>query len=134
MINEYGIKKLKYDFMGYRLEKGDRYSFHHLIIPSKESKNLEHKGILEWNGAILCSNTSHPYLHVIENYEYEMFLYITSEMIDMNIKGRLDIRNLNNIDTILKEFEAKYRGVKSKKGNLIVLPKYEKRLILQKDI
>lgn len=135
MINEYGLKKHKCDFMGYKLEKGDTYSFHHLIIPKSICKELKisNNGICKDNGAILCSNTSHPYLHIIENYEYEMFLAITSEMIDMNIKGQLDIRNLVNIHTILEEFEAKYRGEKSKKGHLIVLPKFEKRLILKKE-
>ena len=92
MINEFKIKQLGYDFMGYSLQKGDIYTFHHLIIPRRHGGSYSRD-----NGAILFS-TPHSYLHVIEVYDYDRFTAITSEMIDMNIKGYLDVNNLIYID------------------------------------
>ena len=89
--------------MGYMMGPEDFYSFHHLIIPSCK------KGpYIESNGAILFGNSSHPYLHVIENIDYDMFLAITSELIDELIKGYLDKDNLLRIRDILNSFEREY--------------------------
>lgn len=105
--------------MGYSLEKGDIYTFHHLIVPKRNDGPME-----MWNGAILCGKSSHPYLHLIECYDYNAFSYLTSEMKDMNIKGFLDPVNLMNIDNILLEFEDKYKGRKSKKGKVLIKDSY----------
>ena len=89
MINEYGMKEMGHDFMGYALQKGDIYTYHHLIVPRRNGGPITVQ-----NGAILCGKTAHPYLHLIEYYDYDRFLAITSEMIDQNIKGHLDIDNI----------------------------------------
>lgn len=127
MINEYGMKELGHDFMGYSLQKGDIYTFHHLIVPRRNGG-----AITVQNGAILCGKSSHPYLHTIENYDYDMFLAITSEMIDENIKGFLDKKNLIYIHDILESFEREYSGKRSKKGKEIIKPEYTKRLDFKK--
>ena len=62
----------------------------------------------KWNGSILCGKTSHPYLHVIEEKDYDMFCSITSEMIDMNMRGCLSEYNLRKIDDILCQFEREH--------------------------
>lgn len=123
MIKEFNINKLGYDFMGYSLKKGDIYTFHHLIIPNRYGGKYE-----RWNGAILCGETSHPYLHLIESKDYDMFTYITSEMIDMNIKGYLDIDNIRRIHDLLKQFEIEYAGVKGKKGKRLIKWDYKERI------
>lgn len=126
MINEFKIQELGYDFMGYRLQKGDIYTFHHLLVPNRQNGPYE-----RWNGSILCGRTSHPYLHVIEAKEYEIFCYLTSEMVDMNIKGYLDIENLRRINELLREFESHYKGRTTKKGRLLIKESYIKdRVIL----
>lgn len=125
MIREFNINKLGYDFMGYSLKKGDIYTFHHLIIPARNGGKYE-----KWNGAILCGNTSHPYLHLIESKDYDMFTDITSEMIDMNIKGYLDIDNLRHIHDILKQFEIEYADAKGKKGKALIKRDYRERIKL----
>ena len=38
MINDFKIKQLGYDFMGYRFNKSIDLSFHHLIIPHRDCK------------------------------------------------------------------------------------------------
>lgn len=122
MINEFKIKELEHDFMGYSLQKGDIYTFHHLIIPNR------HGGpYARWNGAILCS-TPHQYLHTIEAIDDKYFGYISSEMIDMNIKGFLDERNIDAIHDILCEFEDRYKNKYSKKGRRLIKPEYLHRV------
>ncbi len=124
MINEFKIKQLGYDFMGYKLQKGDIYTFHHLIIPNRYGGQYA-----RWNGAILFS-TPHQYLHLIEAKDYDMFCYLTSEMIDMNIKGFLDSSNLRKIDDILTLFEREHCSARSKKGKLLIKEEYTRRVKL----
>ena len=108
MIKNFKIMKLGYDFMGYKVDRKNSLSFHHLIIPRRHCKDYNlGDGYYEWNGAILVRNTSHDYLHLIEAKDYDIFLKITSEMIDQNIKGRLDIENLRRINELLKQFEKR---------------------------
>lgn len=126
MINEYGIKEKGIDFMGYSLQKGDIYTYHHLIIPRRHNGPMTVE-----NGAILCGKSSHPYLHLIEYYDYDRFLAITSEMIDQNIKGHLDIENIRYIHDILQGFEREYSGTRNKKGKPVIKEEYVKRLILK---
>ena len=121
MIKDFKIMKLGFDFMGYKVDKKQSLSFHHLIIPHRESKNYGiGDGYLYWNGAILRQNTSHDYLHIIEAKDYDLFLAITSEMIDENIKGKIDVDNLKRIRDLLLYFEREHDHDTSKKGKLLI--------------
>ena len=80
-----------------------------------------------WNGAILCGNTAHPYLHVVENYDYDRFLYLTSKLIDMNALGKLDLETIRQIDACLKYFEREYQGMRTKGKKRIIKPEYTVR-------
>lgn len=122
MIDEFNIKKLGFDFMAYSLQKGDIYTFHHLIVPNRKGGPYA-----RWNGAILCGGTSHEYLHRIEAIDYDIFSHITSEMVDMNIKGYLDKDNLKRIDDLLSCFEKEYCWLKTKKGKQLIKDSYLKR-------
>lgn len=129
MIEYYKIMKLKIDFMGYPVPKRNTLSFHHLIVPKRYShQNGLGEGYLWWNGAILIQPTSHDYLHLIEAKDYDMFLAITSEMIDQNIKGYLDRENLLRIRDILEQFEKEHCSDRSKKGNLLIKEQYLRRV------
>lgn len=118
LINDFKIKELGHDFMGYSLQKGDIYTFHHLIVPKRHGGPYAY-----WNGAILCS-TPHQYLHTIEAVDNKYFGYITSEMLDMKAKGFLDEDNLREIDNILSEFEWNYRDYYTRKGKRVLRPEY----------
>ena len=121
MIKDFKIMKLGYDFMGYKVNRTKDLSFHHLIIPHRESKAYGiGEGYLYWNGAILRQNTSHDYLHIIEKIDQDIFCELTSEMIDENIKGRLDIDNLKRIHDLLLYFEREHDHDTSKKGKLLI--------------
>ena len=121
MINDFKIMKLGMDFMGYHVNRKQDLSYHHLIIPRRHCKEAGlGEGYLYWNGAILRQNTSHDYLHLIENIDPDIFYELTSEMIDENIKGRLDIDNLKRIHDLLLYFEREHDHDTSKKGKLLI--------------
>lgn len=125
MVNEFKIKELGYDFMGYSLQKSDIYTFHHLIIPNRKGGKYE-----RWNGAILCDKTSHPYLHLIERIDYDKFCYITSEMIDMNLQGRLCVANIRHIHDVLTQFEKEHATDRTRKDKLLIKRQYLERVKL----
>lgn len=121
MVNDFKIMKLGMDFMGYHVNRKQDLSYHHLIIPRRHCKEAGlGEGYLYWNGAILRQNTSHDYLHLIEAKDPEIFYELTSEMIDENIKGRLDIDNLKRIRDLLLYFEREHDHDTSKKGKLLI--------------
>lgn len=116
MIREYKLNEI--DFMGYRFNKNNA-SFHHLLVPRRMGglESIE-------NGAILNRNTSHPYLHIVEGRDYDKFLAITSEMLDENMLGRLDINCLKRIDDILNCFEREHSGDTTAKGRCLIKEEY----------
>lgn len=123
MIKKYGIKD--FDFMGYDIKRKEALSFHHLIIPHRYSREYGiGEGYFMWNGAILVQDTSHEYLHIIEHIDFDVFCVLTSEMIDMNIKGKLDIENLRYIKDILLSFEREHDHDRNKKGKLLIKREY----------
>lgn len=123
MIKIYGIKG--FDFMGYDVKRKESLSFHHLIVPHRYCKQQGlGEGYLMWNGAILVQDTSHDYLHTIETIDYDVFCDLTSEMIDMNIKGYLDKDNLRYIKDILLSFEREHDHDRNKKGRLLIKREY----------
>ena len=128
MIKEYNLRKLGYDFMGFRFKKAEELSFHHLIIPKRECEGIEAEGYLKWNGAILVQDTSHDYLHLIEQYDRDRFEYLTERMRIMNVNGHLDNANLERIEMALRVFETEYRGLSNKRGKSLIKRTYYNRI------
>ena len=126
MINDFKLKKLGYDFMGFSFKRKEQLSFHHLRISKHDCKalNIPSEGYLYWNGAILRQDTSHDYLHLIEQYDLEIFYLITSELIDENIKRKLTLDSLRRIRTLLEYFEKEHCSTRTKKGNLLIKESY----------
>lgn len=119
MINEFKIYELGYDFMGFKLNKNDKLTFHHLIVPKRDG------GLYVRNNGAIIQRVPHDYLHIIERYDPKLFYYLTSEMIDMNIKGFLDSYNIANIHSILDEFEYQHEGQTTRKGKLLIKREYK---------
>lgn len=70
MIKKFKIMKLGYDFMGYKVDRKESLSFHHLIIAHRDCKLFGlGEGYLYWNGAILRQNTSHDVNDIIRMYK-----------------------------------------------------------------
>lgn len=123
MIDYYCIKQLGYDFMGFqKINNNEILTYHHLLIPKRcnGEKTLE-------NGVLLY-RTSHDYLHLIEVYDLDIFDAITSEMLDMVIKGYLDMENILQIDKLLCQFEDKYINFFAHDQS-IIKNEYTRRLI-----
>lgn len=130
MVNDFNLKKLGYDFAGFHFNKVNELSFHHLIVPHRDSMSFGiGEGYVYWNGAILVQNTSHDYLHLIERINRPMFLAITDELVKENKQGYVDINNIRCIHNVMEEFESRYGDVKSKKGKLLVKREYVKNRI-----
>ena len=110
------------DFMGYSVNK-ETANYHHLIIPRRVGGA---KSIC--NGAILNKDTSHPYLHIIESKDYEMFFRITKEMMKENKLGRIDLDCLKRIDDILNCFEREHTGETNFLQEELIKEEYTKRL------
>ena len=130
MIADYQVKEKGIDFMGY--PANGLLSFHHLIVPHRECRSMGlGDGYYRWNGAILVQKTSHEYLHLIEAKDYDMFSAITSEMIDENQKGYLDMDNLRYILDVLHCFEREHCSDRGKKGNYLSKDEYLYRPALE---
>ena len=125
IINEYKIKELGYDFMGFSPSK-DQYTAHHLIIPKRAGGKLE-----RGNVSVLMS-TSHNLLHKIERHSFEIFSAITGEMIDEVFKGKLDDKNILEIYYLIDQFYDEYKYVTNAKGRPIIDKDYQKRLVLRR--
>lgn len=125
MIEDFHINKLGYDFMGYKFKNPRELSFHHLIVAKQYCDSLGlGDGYYKWNGAILKRSTSHDYLHLIQRVDDDIFLAITSEMIDENIKGELSVQNLRRIRDLLLYFENRYKERENKKGRKLIKKEY----------
>ena len=123
MLKKYCIDKLGHDFMGYSLNQGDIYTFHHLIVPTRSGGE-----ITEENGVILCGLTSHPYLHIVEKYDIDLFREITHEMLEMKKKECIDPIKLNVIDQILDDFEERFEDVFTPKNLHLIKPEFKERV------
>lgn len=131
MIYKYNLDKFGFDFMGYEFQKENELSFHHLIVPRRlcAYKKIEDDGYVEWNGAILVQDTAHNYLHIIEQYDRELFDGITNEIIDEKNNGSIRMENLKRIDILLNYFEKEYEGITNKHGEQLIKEKYKQRVI-----
>ena len=116
MIEEYNLKSI--DMMGYRFNKNNA-SYHHLIIPKRYGgeESIE-------NGAILNGRTSHPYLHIVESIDKDMFDYITIKIIEEKYLGRIDKKCLEEIDKALDSFEKEHSTKRTSKGKILIKPEY----------
>lgn len=129
MLNKYKVMELGHDFMGFSLKRPEEISFHHLVVAKRDcaKMGLGH-GEYVWNGALLVRDTAHDYVHIIEKIDPDVFYNITSEMIDMNIKGYLDPENLRNIDDMLCSFEREHCSDRTKKGKMLIKEEYTRRV------
>ena len=126
MVNDYGLRKLHADMLGYKVVRNNDFSFHHLIIPHRDCgrQRIPHEGYVDWNGAILSSRTSHPYIHVIERLDREMFESITQELVAINKQGYVDREHLLRVYDMMYDFESIFGGEYTKKGHKVIKPAY----------
>lgn len=122
MMNEWKMQSM--DWMGYTLEKGEYFSYHHLRVPKREGGSAD-----VYNGAILIQSAGHDYLHTIERCDREMFEYITQILIEINEQRYMPTKEqLIRIRDALQTFENEWQGKRTSKGKLIVKQRYLRRV------
>lgn len=119
LINIYNMKEM--DWLGYKLE--DRFSYHHIIKKCDGGQRTFN------NGAVLFQ-TSHSYLHSIENYDIEKYIYLNKILKDINTQRYMPTKEqLKQIDFILREFENDFGNYVSSRGKILIKDIYKERNI-----
>ena len=105
------------DWMGFN--SNDRYSFHHLTKKSDGGERIIS------NGAILHQNSSHPYLHTIEYYDLDKYIFINNILREVNNQKYMPTKEqLKQIRYVLLEFQNEYDGKVSSRGKPIIKKEY----------
>ena len=113
------FKLVKYDFMGYHLNKDDA-TYHHIIKKSDGGRR-----VLQ-NGAVLIS-ISHEYLHLIEYIDFEKYEIINNMFKIFHRKGNIDEFDYILISKILSEFEEEHINDKRAKGKKLIKDEFLRR-------
>lgn len=109
------------DWLGYKNE--ERYSFHHI---QKKCDGGEQRIN---NGAVLHIS-SHQYLHTIENYDLDKYIFLNTILKAINEQREMpSIKQLKQMRYVLLEFQNEYEGKLSSRGKEIV----KKECILTKE-
>jgi hypothetical protein len=117
LINIYNMTDT--DWMGYKLQ--ERYSYHHIVKRCHKGKRT-----LE-NGAVLYLS-SHSYLHTIEYYDLNKYIYINRILKEINTQRYMPTKEqLQLINYILEEFEKEHDGEISTRGKLLIKEEYKRR-------
>ena len=104
------------DWLGY--DNLEKYSFHHLIKKSDGGQKIIS------NGAVLHQN-SHSYLHTIENYDLDKYIYLNTILKTINEQKTMPtIEQLKQIRYVLKEFQNEYGEKNSSRDKPIVKKEY----------
>jgi len=113
------FKLVRYDFMGYHLNKNNA-TFHH--IDKKENGG---ETIVE-NGAVLMP-CSHEYLHLLEVKDIEKYKIINNMFRIMHRRGYIDEYDWQLIGILLSDFEEKHAGEKRASGKILIKSEFLKR-------
>lgn len=117
LINIYNMNDI--DWMGYKLQ--ERFSYHHIIKRC-------HGGERTFNNGAVLYISSHSYLHTIEYYDLDKYLFINNILKDINNQRTMPTtEQLKQIDYILREFEKEHDGETSTRGKILIKEEYKKR-------
>jgi hypothetical protein len=128
LYKEYNLEQLGYDFLGYTFKNKKELSTHH-IIPRHSGGQTKKNNL-----CVLNRNTSHNYIHLIEDTDYKVFLQISRELLEQVKQGKIKMENLKNINELLQFFEYKYRNEEDRHGELLIKPRYKKRILTKEDL
>lgn len=105
------------DWLGF--DSTDRYSFHHIQKKSDGGKTIIS------NGAVLHQNSSHPYLHTIEYYDLDKYVFLNKMLKQINDQKHMPTKEqLEQIRYVLLEFQREYEGKQSGRGKDIIKKEY----------
>lgn len=124
LFYDFDLHKLGYDFMGFYFDDKRELSYHHI-------KPRHYKGKTTYeNGAILNRQTSHNYIHTIEEIDFKLFIELSEVLLDEHKVKKITPEHLKEINMLLNYFEQKYTGQYTKRGNLIIKEEYVRRRVI----
>lgn len=123
LYKEYKVDQLGFDFMGYSFKDKKELSTHH-ILPKHMGGETKKKNL-----CILTRDTSHNYIHLIEDYDIKVFIQISGLLLEQVQKGKIGIEELKKIEELLLYFEDKFKDEESRNGELIIKPEYKEKRI-----
>lgn len=107
------------DWMGYELRSINDLTYHHI------QKKSDGGHLTLDNGALLRGDTAHEYLHIIENKDLDMYVYINNLLKNVNTQGYAPTkRQLLAVRAILEQFEREHCSDKTSKGKPLIRTKY----------
>ena len=116
LVNVYKMQDI--DWLGYKLE--DRFSYHHIIKKCDGGERTFN------NGAVLFQ-TSHAYLHTIEYYDLDKYVFINKILKDINNQRYMPTKiQMKQINYVLKEFQREYEDKENSRGVKIIKKEYIK--------
>lgn len=119
MTNLYNLNGI--DFLGYKVDKNNPYTFHHLVKKCEGGKETIK------NGAILTRN-SHQYLHIIESRDFETYIQLNDILKQINEQGFAPLeRQILAVDYILRIFENEHLQDKTSSGKVLIRKEFLKR-------
>ena len=128
IYRNFNLEQLGYDFLGYTFESKRELSTHH-ILPKHSGGDTKKNNL-----CILNRFTSHNYIHLIEEYDYKVFLELSKYLLEEVKKGEISKEQLLRIEDTLQFFEYKFRDEEDRYGEKLIKPEYkEKRIILKED-
>ena len=105
------------DWLGF--DNLERYSFHHLTKASDKGEKIIS------NGAVLHANSSHPYLHTIEHYDLDKYIFLNNILRQVNEQKYMPTKEqLKQIRYVLLEFQREYEGKTSSRDKPIIKKEY----------
>lgn len=107
------------DWLGYELQEGDIFNFHHIVDKSRGGKEIID------NGSILCNGSSHQYLHIIEYKDFDMYLYLSNILLSINNQRTMPNKQQQlAIESLLQQFEREHCSDVNAKGKPLIREKY----------
>lgn len=120
MIKIYKMKDICW--MGYKASENNPYTFHHL-------NKVEDGGEMDIKNGAILTFTAHEYLHIIESYDLDIYLYLNNVLRCINEQNYFPTKKqLVTIDEMLKMFEGQYLDVKNSRNKKIVKSQFYDRI------
>lgn len=114
------------DWLGFKLQ--DRFSYHHIVKRCHGGERTVD------NGAVLYQ-ISHSYLHTIEYYDLDKYLFINKILKDVNEQRTMpSSEQYKQIEYVLRQFESEHEEEVSTRGKMLIKEEYKERILWKKKV
>ena len=123
LYREYDLENIGHDFMGYGFTSKRELSTHHIIPRNSGGQTKKN------NLCILNRDTAHNYIHLIEDYDYKVFLQVSKHLMEQVKMGKIDMDEIKRINELLCFFEDKFGKEETRNGNPLIKPEFKTRIL-----